>query len=674
MHPNSMSADLTTITNPAIALAATSAYYYTLERLERSLFEMNAQGNHSLHDLLQAYLTGIEELHPGIHCSLLQRRGDKLFPFVYRSIDPAFIDALREGIPIADNVGSCGTAAYLRKMVVVSDIAVDPRWAAWRDFALSFQLRACWSTPIFDSNGEVVATFGMYYREAKSPSQLEENTILRAVNLLQVIFENHRRAEQLQLSHMRYELLAQATHDAVWDWDIVRNECDYNEAFELLFGFDRVAENDVWADNIHPEDRERVLDSVFRARFDANVSKWEMQYRFRRLDGRTAFILDRAYIVRDERGSAIRMVGAMQDITRMKETELELQHLSLIAKETVNGVVMTDAQERITWVNRAFSHITGYRSSEVIGRKPGDLLQGAQTSQHTKRYIAQRMKELQPFNCEILNYARNGRAYWVELKGQPLFNSRGEVEHFFAVQTDITEKKKLEQLVIEEKIEAQKEVSKAIIDTQEQERSEIGKELHDNVNQILTTAKLYVENISYYPEQSAQFVEKSRGLLQNAINEIRYLARQLVTPVLNDIGFRATLEELIAHYLSLGTFQINFQYGLGERKLPKELQLTLYRIVQEQLNNIVKYAGASQVEISLGLEESRLRLIVADNGCGFEPEKASRGMGINNIHNRSDVYRGSVQLKSAPGEGCRLEVDFPFARKSKASLPERPFS
>jgi signal transduction histidine kinase len=88
----------------------------------------------------------------------------------------------------------------------------------------------------------------------------------------------------------------------------------------------------------------------------------------------------------------------------------------------------------------------------------------------------------------------------------------------------------------EEKLTAQKEISKAIINTQEKERSEIGKELHDNVNQILTTAKLYVENIEYYPEKSNVFVVKSKDLLQKSINEIRFLAKQLVTPVINDLG------------------------------------------------------------------------------------------------------------------------------------------
>ncbi|TCZ74183.1 PAS domain S-box protein [Flaviaesturariibacter aridisoli] len=643
-----------------------SSYYYALERLERRLFEMNAEGTHALHELLQAYICGIEEMHPGIHCVLLLRRGQKLYPFACGSIASGFMDSLADGVDIADNTGTCGTAAYLRRMVVTTDISKDARWDAWRDHALAHQLRACWSTPILDNTGEVVATFGMYYHDVKAPSSLEENTILRAVHLLQVLLDNQRRAEQLHLSHMRYELLSQATHDAVWDWDIASDNCDYNSAFETLFGYGRDRTKNVWSDNLHADDRDRVLGGLFRARQDPAVFTWEMQYRFHRADGRIANVLDRASIVRDGSGQAIRMVGAMQDITPIKEAELELQHLSLIAKETVNGVIMTDAEERITWVNKAFTDITGYTSAEVLGRKPGDVLQGPQTRPHDRRCVRKSLAARESFTCEMLNYNRSGAPYWVEIKGQPVRNQRGELEYYFAILTDITEKKKLEQLVIEEKIEAQKEIAKAIINTQELERSEIGKELHDNVNQILTTAKLYVENISYYPAQGAEFVARSCALLQRSINEIRYLARQLVTPVLNDIGFRATIDELIAHYLSLGTFHVDFRYSLGERKLPRELQLTLYRIVQEQLNNIVKHADATSVELTIGIDSGHLRLAISDNGKGFDPGKTARGVGLKNIRNRADVYHGQLRLQSAPGSGCHLTVDFPVPQKARA--------
>jgi PAS domain S-box-containing protein len=484
-----------------------------------------------------------------------------------------------------------------------------------------------------------------------------------------------------------------------------------------------------------------------------------------------------------------------KDVSERKQREEELHKLSLVAKQTVNAVVITDAEKKITWVNKAFTDISGYTLQEVLGKTP-QFLQGPKTSPHTLAYLKDCIQAKIPFNCEILNYSKQGHEYWMEIKGQPIFNERGMVEQFFAIQTDITAKKeaetairlseekykllfhksvrpmwifdadtfrvvdvneaalkqygysraeflqltapqirvkedqqeffdamrsrtkqkeatyhklvrhvkkngeilfvevdfhsielpsgrhfiamvqditekiRLQQMVIEEKLMAQKEISKAIINTQEKERSEIGKELHDNVNQILTTAKLYVENIEYYPEKSNVFVVKSKDLLQKSINEIRFLAKQLVTPVINDLGFKATLDELIAHYQSLKLFEVDLHFKVDEETIEKEMQLTIYRIIQEQMNNVVKYARASRVEIMLHQKRNRLDVQVKDNGIGFNVSKNTNGLGMHNIKNRAEVFKGEVEVKAAVGKGCTLRLSFPCVSKV---LLKKPF-
>ncbi|TCJ12533.1 PAS domain S-box protein [Flaviaesturariibacter flavus] len=636
-------------------------YYPGLEHLERQVLEMNARGEQGLHELVLFYIDAIEKLHPDMTCSLLECRGDRLYPFASRSLPAGFVERLNEGIPTGWNMDFCGTAAHQQEPMVVTDIARDDRWTEWRDVMLSFGYRACWSQPVIDSGGTVMATFAMYYRTAKVPSALEVKTIERAVHLLQVILESKQREERLQQTNLRYELLAEATHDAVWDFDVERNTCFFNLAFTQLFGYATPAQMDVWTVNIHPEDQEAVLASAEDARRDPQRAQWEMQYRFYRADGSIANVLDRAFIQRAPDGRATRMIGAMQDITRIKQAEAELRRLSLIATETTNGIFMTDSAGYITWVNKAFCELSGFIAAEITGHLPWLLLRGPGTNEKVLAHIRTSIRDKQAFNCELRHYRRDGQSYWLELKGQPAFSPKGEVEHYFAIATDITHRRELELRVIEQKINAQKEISKAIIRTQERERSDIGKELHDNVSQILTTAKLYVENIGYFPERRADFIRQSQELVQRSINEIRFLSKQLVPPVLNDIGFRATLDELITQYLSLRAFHIDFHYGLSsERKLHKELQLTMYRIVQEQLNNIVKYAGATNVEIGIRQDGGMLRLWVADDGTGFDTRRPHKGMGLSDIRNRAEVYRGKVHLDSAPGKGCRLSIELPI--------------
>jgi signal transduction histidine kinase len=236
--------------------------------------------------------------------------------------------------------------------------------------------------------------------------------------------------------------------------------------------------------------------------------------------------------------------------------------------------------------------------------------------------------------------------------------------HSLVIANDMTEKLQMQQRLINEKVTAQKEIAKAIIQTQEQERMEIGKELHDNVNQILTTVKLYIENIRSFPEYQATFIEKTVTLTQKAIDEIRLLSKQLVSPVINDLNFKAAIIELVEHYRWLNLFKIEYTFEADEHLLDKDMQLTLYRIIQEQMNNIVKHAKASFVTISIVTDKESLTVSLTDDGVGFEATTIVDGVGIRNIKNRAEVYKGVVNLHTSPGKGCSLMITFPCIHPS----------
>lgn len=222
---------------------------------------------------------------------------------------------------------------------------------------------------------------------------------------------------------------------------------------------------------------------------------------------------------------------------------------------------------------------------------------------------------------------------------------------------DITEKVKLEHLLIEEKINHQREMAKAALDVQEKERTEIGKELHDNVNQILTSAKLQLEYMDQSPDR-----EKIRlngiKLVNTAINEIRKLSKSLVPPSLKDVGLVASVYDLIENTNSLHT-NIAFHHdGVDDDSLDKGLQLTIFRIIQELTTNIIKYAEASTASIRLHRINNSVVLSVCDDGKGFDLAKHRKGIGLNNIINRADIYRGKVSIRSEPGKGSKIVITF----------------
>lgn len=127
----------------------------------------------------------------------------------------------------------------------------------------------------------------------------------------------------------------------------------------------------------------------------------------------------------------------------------ELKRLSLIAEETINGVIVTDSNARIQWVNKSFEKISGYTLSEVIGKVPGSFLQGKDTDRGTVNYLRKKIHNAEPFECEILNYNKEGKTYWIKISGQPIFDKKGNVVQFFALEEDITRRKESEQKILE---------------------------------------------------------------------------------------------------------------------------------------------------------------------------------------------------------------------------------
>ncbi|MCY7293315.1 MAG: PAS domain-containing protein, partial [Ferruginibacter sp.] len=192
-------------------------YYHDLEILEREILETNARGENTIEEVVEKYIVGIQKLHPGMIGSMQKLENNRLYNISSPNLPEPYLKAI-SGIEIGDNVGSCGTAAFLKENIIVSDIEHDVRWSRYKDFAEAAGLKACWSHPVFNSKNIVVATFAIYYNVTKIPALLEENTIKRGVNILQTILESYHRETALQESNKRYENVTTATSDAIWDY------------------------------------------------------------------------------------------------------------------------------------------------------------------------------------------------------------------------------------------------------------------------------------------------------------------------------------------------------------------------------------------------------------------------------------------------------------------------
>lgn len=226
---------------------------------------------------------------------------------------------------------------------------------------------------------------------------------------------------------------------------------------------------------------------------------------------------------------------------------------------------------------------------------------------------------------------------------------------------DITEKLKAEAALIHHRVLQQQVITKTTILVQEKEREEIGRELHDNINQILTSAKLYLELAkSGDRELVTGAIESSYANINLAIGEVRKLSKQLVKPAF-DTSLKEALKDMTDEWQALAEVDIDFcAMTFSEEQVDEGLKLTLYRIVQEQLNNIVKYATASRVFVQLKTDPENVYLLIKDNGVGFDTNKKSKGIGLRNIDHRVRFHKGRATIHSQPGAGCTIEICVPL--------------
>jgi signal transduction histidine kinase len=221
----------------------------------------------------------------------------------------------------------------------------------------------------------------------------------------------------------------------------------------------------------------------------------------------------------------------------------------------------------------------------------------------------------------------------------------------------ILHRRKLSASILEEEEKYQRLLTEQMITVQEREREWIGRELHDNVGQVLTTVKLYLETAAQQGDHP--LIPRSMKLINNSITEIRNLSHQLTAPTLGTRSLIDSITALTETVACATKLKFEFDHKEYTRRVAMSQKLALYRILQEQLSNIIKHAEATKVWIRLSQSEDNVLLTVRDNGKGFDTSIKTDGMGINNIISRAKVFDGTVTIKAVPGKGCVLEVTIP---------------
>lgn len=287
---------------------------------------------------------------------------------------------------------------------------------------------------------------------------------------------------------------------------------------------------------------------------------------------------------------------------------------------------------------------------------PDDIAKGADLKQRVESGDIG-----ESFSLDVRLIKKDGGIVYLLDRGYVMKDAQGKPIRLIGAVQDVTLRREAEIKLQQELLLKNKEIADAVIIAQENERRLIGAELHDNVNQLLTSATLYLNLARSENEGRETFFNKSEDMISLAIKEVRKLSHSLIPPSWSG----ETLVEAIKHLLEAsensGLFIVKKDLcGFSEEDVPFKLKLNLYRIVQEQLNNIIKYAHASHVLVQLTQNENSIQLTISDDGVGFDTSKRSKGVGLTNIETRAFLHDGSMKIISAPGQGCTLEISIPL--------------
>lgn len=297
------------------------------EAAQKGVLELIAQ-NADLDQIFHLLIQTLEDLISGMVGSilLLDSNGKRLLLGAAPNLPDDYNQQI-QGIEIGPQVGSCGTAAYRRELVIVEDTFTDPLWFPYVSLAQKFNLRACWSQPIISASGRVLGTFAMYYHTQRRPTTEEHNLILGASRLAGIAIERIQAEKAIRLSEERLELAVQGANLGLWDWNYQTGEMFINDRWAEMLGYQRHEldlHQDTWERLVHPDDFPQAQ-TLLNEHLAGKTPFYQTEYRLRTKSGDWCWVLDSGKVVeRDPNGHPRRVSGTHLDITKRKQFEEQL--------------------------------------------------------------------------------------------------------------------------------------------------------------------------------------------------------------------------------------------------------------------------------------------------------------------------------------------------------------
>jgi PAS domain S-box-containing protein len=469
------------------------------------------------------------------------------------------------------------------------------------------------------------------------------------------------------LAKARLAAIVESSDDAIVSKDLNGIIMSWNAGAERIFGYtaEEAIGNPVTM--LMPPDRVNEEPGILkRIRKGEKIDHYETVRLHK--SGRRIDVSLTVSPVLDENGKVIGASKIARDITQRKTSQQEIEKLAAIVDSSSDAIITKDLNGFITSWNLGAQKVFGYTADEAIGQHITMLMPPERYDEEPG--ILARIREGDAVDhYETIRKHKSGRLIDISLNVSPIYNDKGEIIGASKIARDITEHKRLLTA------EREADMMHRLVETQESERHRIARDLHDHIGQQMTGIRLKIERIASLlgdDHPAAEEVEALREQAEKMDADVGFLSWELRPTELDFLGLSDALKSFTSEW--------SRQYGIraeyhavptaSEESLPGDMETSLYRIVQEALNNILKHAEAKNVSVLYHRSHTGVSLIIEDDGKGFNPDVTLRapgagGLGVIGMRERAELLGGTFDVESFPGKGTTVVCRIPLRTKRK---------
>lgn len=421
---------------------------------------------------------------------------------------------------------------------------------------------------------------------------------------------------------------------------------------------------------LHPEDAEHIANVLYES-IKKEGNSVSVDFRFKNKNG--DYVLMEAQGNNQLSNPHIRaMIVNSRDITERRKAEVLLQeskqYYQSLFEHNPDAVYALDFSGKFITANKGLANMLETTVDDLMKMDDFSPFVPQDEMPRVMHHFIEAQKGIPQHYEKVKILTAKKRKILVNASNIPIYVD-GKVVGVYGLAKDITEKERLAALLEKERKQRMIEITNAVISAQESERQILGQELHDNINQVLASAKLYLDLIRSNNGFNKDAFAKCDKLINSSIVEIRQLSHRLITPAFIKDSLAGAIDNLFDIPMEEIRINIHKDYNsLDESLLNDGLKLTVYRIIQEQFNNILKYSKAENVLITLSNEGGPLRVAIKDDGVGVDLSKVAHGVGLMNIKSRAGLLNGEVFIETAPNNGFSLEVIFSESKTAELSV------